>query len=178
MFIGNLIAQRQESVFNKKQTDSVFLSFIFLGTNHGNKLFFCVFSDCLQMFCHLADRIPAVCLLALLNYLFCLAFCLIIFYVALSFSTSLDPLNRILIIWFSQISVSWTLHCFQRRRLTIFVIFLLTFAKKCSRILSKVSGTNLNIFGLVFLLCPLTKHSHLLSYWVMELLSHLLSWLL
>ena len=43
------------------------------------------------MFCHLADRIPTVCLPALLSYLFCLAFCLIIFYIALPFSTSLDP---------------------------------------------------------------------------------------
>ena len=48
------------------------------------------------MFCHLADRIPTVCLPALLSYLFCLAFCLIIFYVALPFSTSLDPLKSLI----------------------------------------------------------------------------------
>ena len=49
MFIGNLTVQWQESVFNKKQRDSVFLLFIFLGTNHWSTLFFCVFANCLQM---------------------------------------------------------------------------------------------------------------------------------
>ena len=52
MFIGNLTVQWQESVFNKKQRDSVFLLFIFLGTNHWSKLFFCVFANCLQMTKH------------------------------------------------------------------------------------------------------------------------------
>ena len=52
MFIGNLLAQWQEALFNKKQSGSVFLLFIFLGTIHWNKLFFCIFLDCLQMMTH------------------------------------------------------------------------------------------------------------------------------
>ena len=52
MFIGNLTVQWQESVFNKKQRDSVFLLFIFLGTNYWSKLFFCVFANCVQMAKH------------------------------------------------------------------------------------------------------------------------------
>ena len=42
MFIGNLLGQWQETMFNKKQSDSVFLLFIFLGTIRWNKLL-CVF---------------------------------------------------------------------------------------------------------------------------------------
>ena len=51
MFIGNLLGQWQETMFNKKQSDSVFLLFIFLGTIRWNKLL-CVFLDCLQMMIH------------------------------------------------------------------------------------------------------------------------------
>ena len=51
MFIGNLLAQWQETVFNKKQSDSIFLLLIFLGKLRWNKLF-CVFLDCLQMMIH------------------------------------------------------------------------------------------------------------------------------